>query len=42
MTQRDENEVCLVLYECEYDVELAVNRLFESEEKVFGNVIFFL
>lgn len=34
MTQRDENEVCLVLHECEYDVELAVNMLFESNEKV--------
>lgn len=34
MTQRDENEVCLVLHECEYDVELAVNMLFETEEKV--------
>lgn len=37
MTQRDENEVCLVLHECEYDVELAVNMLFESEEKVSLN-----
>lgn len=34
MTHRDENEVCLVLHECEYDVELAVNMLFESNEKV--------
>lgn len=34
MTQRDENEVCLVLHECEYDVELAINMLFESDEKV--------
>lgn len=40
MTQRDENEVCLVLHECEYDVELAVNMLFESNEKVSIKNIF--
>lgn len=34
MTQRDENEVCLVLHECEYDIQLAINMLYETEEKV--------
>lgn len=42
MTQRDENEVCLVLHECEYDVELACNMLFESNEKVSVIIVFIL
>lgn len=34
MSQRPEDDVCLVLHECDYDLNLACNKLLEAETQV--------
>lgn len=38
MTQRSEDEVCLVLYECDYDMNEAVEILIEGAGTVSANL----